>query len=1457
MPQNKINTYNLYNQFIRRNLPCTHVHIEEDLDGAGEALAVEILRALQSWHKEAQIGLQLCTGDSPFIGYRRIGGDNLLQARGLYSPEDFIHIMSKYRKIGAILDTWDTTATQKFLKDKGLNPALKPMMNKVVIFAIDALFPQRRTDYFAFANLLNNICDLWGIPDDNRNLFYGDIYVTRYGNRWKVEEIPDDEYKRILESINSEGLKILEYQAACMLRGDNKGFSLNSILRIKKGRVVGRRLQIDNRGDYRMRQLHIEPLRQAHPQYKYLESMRNQALMMHEKLIAFGGAHITLLGVGPSYEGEGHIGFCEKYTPHEQTCFIGAVNDCDATFHICASHAKELGGIKNMFVTFNGVRIPRFGFITYGPMEMIYRQYKYKDRCWSEADNILRRSIVIIIATGNLKSRSIVKALENGYENRYPLSLIRNYRTIYILDQNSARELRVKRYPWEFQILPKEYWSIGNMRKFLIQIAAFSNCRILAIDFNSIADRLKGLYSVMGKDVMMHIHNNCKVNLSNLRLFLRRTKVDFERIKEMVSSEISSGVIRPFQIVEKLRGWGMERGDNILCITPHMDDDFLAMMHILKEMAPHYNIHTCYTSSGFTGVYSDYVLGLLGVAGRLSQREIDRLRPQIKESLLKELIKERIGSAQARHLDYNVLSYMNKREMMIRAKLLLIDLNERYDLEGKIRKIFRNRFINRTDILNLRKFLANVEYRKKQGAEVDIDIMRFLKTSVRFTEAASGLMFLGISYKNIHWPLKMSFYGIPGRGLTIEDDDINLIEDLIKDIAPKMVVFNGEGFPDFSSHSNTEIGVYLALFELFKKGSLSNDLILFQWAGVWDRIGVDASKVSVVLTDEELQSFYNAFNYFYPTQAPYAPVLNASSSGPQSFAQDVIRNARASAKEMVALVDIPLYLLQIIKQKGGILNYRMSKLRAIRRYEFYRKYEMLMRSRFSINISSNAAFCGSAPYAENLNELPLSLISKMSMLGVISKREKAIFGYGNSFQLSSDGLLRVVKAFCDEMRDGLEAKRGCSLAMLPTFVGIPTGKESGIFLALDLGGSTFRVLMVYLSPDKNQRRIIIEKYSLKATETERRKGIDYDCTQLKADELFIILAKYIKMFLIKHHTRITKYGYNKPYPAGFTFSFPVIQTDIDRAILKRCSKGFRLEDLFDKDVVSLFKKIIQQEGLGDIVNVVSLNNDTVGTLLSRRYYDSDCDIGGIVGTGTNFCYIERIENIHSLTEETKKRYGKQKMVINIESGNFNKIRQNIYDRLLDKNSTNRGEQIAEKMISGLYLGELTRLVLIDLIKKKLLFQGKITEEEMSMLLQKDSFPTPFMTEIIADSSDTLRVVRSKLIQWGIRGRHISLEDVEIVKRICAIVSRRAARITAAVIFAIIMHIDKYIERRHAIAMDGSLFEKHPAFRDEMRMAIREISMGIFKEDRSDKISFELTTDGSGLGAAVIAAMATA
>ena len=69
-----------------------------------------------------------------------------------------------------------------------------------------------------------------------------------------------------------------------------------------------------------------------------------------------------------------------------------------------------------------------------------------------------------------------------------------------------------------------------------------------------------------------------------------------------------------------------------------------------------------------------------------------------------------------------------------------------------------------------------------------------------------------------------------------------------------------------------------------------------------------------------------------------------------------------------------------------------------------------------------------------------------------------------------------------------------------------------------------------------------------------------------------------------------------------------------------------------------------------------------------------------------------------------------------------------WDIAVDENSVNPGKQIFEKMISGMYMGELIRQVLLDLMKDDLIFFGCNRE----MLLERGSFYTRFASEIESD-----------------------------------------------------------------------------------------------------------------------------
>jgi hexokinase len=79
---------------------------------------------------------------------------------------------------------------------------------------------------------------------------------------------------------------------------------------------------------------------------------------------------------------------------------------------------------------------------------------------------------------------------------------------------------------------------------------------------------------------------------------------------------------------------------------------------------------------------------------------------------------------------------------------------------------------------------------------------------------------------------------------------------------------------------------------------------------------------------------------------------------------------------------------------------------------------------------------------------------------------------------------------------------------------------------------------------------------------------------------------------------------------------------------------------------------------------------------------------------------------------------------------------------------------------------------------------------------------------------------------------------------------RSARLAAAAIAAVVLWMDKDLAHRHAVAIDGSLFQKYPGFKDAMRSCLMEL-LG----DRAARIAFMPVQDGSGIGAAIIAAVA--
>lgn len=428
-----------------------------------------------------------------------------------------------------------------------------------------------------------------------------------------------------------------------------------------------------------------------------------------------------------------------------------------------------------------------------------------------------------------------------------------------------------------------------------------------------------------------------------------------------------------------------------------------------------------------------------------------------------------------------------------------------------------------------------------------------------------------------------------------------------------------------------------------------------------------------------------------------------------------------------------------------------------------------------------------------------------------------------SFDLSLSRMRKIIKDFHYEMAKGLAGSKS-SLKMIPAYVDRPTGEEKGLFMALDVGGTNFRILELELKGNGVSRISRVKKVAL-----------DRNYFKSTSEKFFDYLADCIKPFIKRGGADRRDRIY-----LGYTFSFPVEQTGIASGVLLRWTKGFVIKGAIGKDVVELLNEAFARKGI-DNIEVAALANDTVGTLAAKSYEDPDCDVASILGTGTNACYTEKLDCI------TKWR-GPQspggRMIINIEWGNFNKLKLTKYDRRLDDLSENPGQQILEKIVSGMYLGELARLVLKDLISKKILFEGR----SRAAFDKRQNFKTEYMSVIEGDRSANLAHIRSLLKRLGVPKS--TFNDRKVIKKICSIVSLRGARVSAAAIAAVITKMDPDLSRRHTIAIDGSVYEKHPYFSKNMKEALK----GLFGK-KSSRLKLSLAKDGSGKGAAIIAALA--
>ncbi len=226
--------------------------------------------------------------------------------------------------------------------------------------------------------------------------------------------------------------------------------------------------------------------------------------------------------------------------------------------------------------------------------------------------------------------------------------------------------------------------------------------------------------------------------------------------------------------------------------------------------------------------------------------------------------------------------------------------------------------------------------------------------------------------------------------------------------------------------------------------------------------------------------------------------------------------------------------------------------------------------------------------------------------------------------------------------------------------------------------------------------------------------------------------------------------------------------------------------------------------------MVSIINDTTGTLIASHYVNPQTRIACIFGTGCNAAYMEHIGDIPKINHLGLP--ADEDMAINCEYGAFDSFKhehmaeiRTKYDEHIDLHSNKPHEQSYEKMIAGLYLGELFRLCICDLIDEGVLFLARTRTSWKR--------PTP-STRPSSRSSSRTPPTSCSPSRASLRTFSASTppsRSASFFRKLAKLIGTRSARLSSCGIAALVTKMG-YLDSGCGVGADGSLYSKYPRIR---------------------------------------------
>ncbi|CAI7656637.1 unnamed protein product [Penicillium discolor] len=399
---------------------------------------------------------------------------------------------------------------------------------------------------------------------------------------------------------------------------------------------------------------------------------------------------------------------------------------------------------------------------------------------------------------------------------------------------------------------------------------------------------------------------------------------------------------------------------------------------------------------------------------------------------------------------------------------------------------------------------------------------------------------------------------------------------------------------------------------------------------------------------------------------------------------------------------------------------------------------------------------------------------------------------------------------------------------LPTPVTqLPTGQETGRYLAIDVGGSNLRVAFIELlgeavdsdvqPTDTTERSDTIRKalrQRVKRT-LERAWPIQEHLKMDKAEDLFSWIGDCIAEVVAESlSSDATKKDIPSELDMGITFSFPIMQESLAEATLMPMGKGFAISSNLNLGNILLngYEKHTRRPDDEDEpttkrrklfalpkLKIQAITNDTVATLASLAYKvkslpNSRVAMGIIVGTGCNATIPMKLGDLHESKAKSVNAMEPSAVetIVNTEwtiSGAAPPLKElNVttkWDIQLDQACARPGFQPFEYMTGGRYIGELIRLILFDYLTTV----AELSKRSLpANLIQEYALTTTYISDHVAKSrsdNDLAQALNKSLPPPESSDWRWDARAAGAFRKIARTVQRRSAGLIAAAVVGLL------------------------------------------------------------------------